>query len=107
MENITDVYNALKEHKDYDVTLDDRGFIIAQKGSYKIWADEDQLQFYKGKKYITHTHAEWDFQALYADIVEFLDQPEEFVKEMKRENVIINAVVILLGIIVVIFSALH
>lgn len=85
--------------------LDDREFIIAQKGSYKIWADDDQLQLYKGKKYITHTHVEGDFQSLYADIIEFLNQPEKVSKNMKKENIIINAVVILLGAIVAVFIA--
>lgn len=107
MENITDVFNALKEHKDYEVTFDDRECIIAKKGIYKIWADNDQIQFYKKEKYITHVHVEEDFLDSYADIVEFLEQPEDAIKEMKKENLIISAMVILLGVIVVIFSALY
>lgn len=41
------------------------------------------------------------------DVFNALKEHKDYIKEMKKENLIISAIVILLGVIVVIFSSLH
>ena len=102
METMDSVSEALRMKAGYESQYDNKDeYLIVKKGQYEIRASDDSLEYYADNKYVTHCHPDC-LDDLYVLVIEFLDNPEQFMKEVRRGTFLLYGGILFLVLIFIV-----